>query len=166
MLSAARRIAAEKDMEIVVGVAPTLEEQYFRILYNLKGVRLIIGLTYEVMANADFAFVTSGTATLETACFGIPMFVVYKTSWLTYCIGRLLVRVKDIGLVNIVAGKTIAPEFIQHRANAKNLEKSALKLLSDEKRLTEMKTELSKVKGMLGDTGASQKVARRILEIK
>jgi lipid-A-disaccharide synthase len=166
MLSAARRIAAEKEMEIVVGVAPTLEERYFRTLYNLEGVRLITGLTYEVMANADFAFVTSGTATLETACFRTPMFVVYKTSWLTYCIGRLLVRVKNIGLVNIVVGKTIAPEFIQHRANAKNLEKSALKLLSDEKKMKEMKTELSKVKGMLGSAGASQKVAERILQMK
>ena len=63
MLNAARRIAAEKKREIVVGVAPTLEEQYFRTLFNLEGVRLITGLTYEVMANADFAFVTSGTAT-------------------------------------------------------------------------------------------------------
>jgi lipid-A-disaccharide synthase len=165
MLSAARRIAAEMEMEIVVGIAPTLEEQYFQTLYNLKGVRLITGLTYEVMANADFALVTSGTATLETACFGTPMFVVYKTSWLTYCIGRLLVRVKNIGLVNIVAGKTIAPEFIQHRANAKNIAKSALKLLSDEQQLKEMKTELSKVKGMLGSVGASQKVAERILQM-
>jgi lipid-A-disaccharide synthase len=117
------------------------------------------------MANADFAFVTSGTATLETACFGTPMFVVYKTSWLTYCIGRLLVRLKNIGLVNIVAGKTIAPEFIQHRANTKTLVKEALKLLSDEKQLKEMKTELSKVKGMLGNAGASQKVAERILQM-
>jgi lipid-A-disaccharide synthase len=166
MLSAARRIAAEKDMEIVVGVAPTIEEQYFRTLYNLKDVHLITGLTYDVMTNADFAFVTSGTATLETACFGTPMFVVYKTSWLTYCIGRLLVRVKNIGLVNIVAGRTIVPEFIQHRANAKELAKSALRLLNDEKQLKDMKIELSKVKGMLGSTGASKKVAERILEMK
>jgi lipid-A-disaccharide synthase len=93
------------------------------------------------------------------------MFVVYKTSWLTYCIGRLLVRVKNIGLVNIVAGKTIVPEFIQHRANANNLAKSALKLLSDKKKLTEIKTELSKVKGMLGSVGASQRVAERILQM-
>jgi lipid-A-disaccharide synthase len=165
MLNAARRIATEKDLEIILGIAPTLEEEYFRTLYDTNGVRLIKGLTYEVMANADFAFVTSGTATLETACFGTPMFVVYKTSWLTYCIGRLLVRVKNIGLVNIVAGKTIAPEFIQVRANAKILAKSALKLLGDEKLLNDMKAELSKVRGMLGSIGASKKVAERILQM-
>jgi len=166
MLNAARKVAAEKDIEIVIGAAPTIEEQYFRTLYNLNDTHLIAGLTYDVMANADFAFVASGTATLETACFGTPMFVVYKTSFLTYCIGRLLVRVKNIGLVNIVAGKTIAPEFIQYRANAKELASSALRLLGDEKRLIDMKTELSKVKGMLGSIGASRKVAERILEIK
>jgi lipid-A-disaccharide synthase len=165
MLSAAQKIAAKKGIEIVVGIAPTLEEQYFRTLYHIEGVRLISGLTYDVIANADFAFVTSGTATLETACFGTPMFVVYKTSWLTYCIGRLLVHVKNIGLVNIVAGKTIAPEFIQYRANAKTLAKEALKLLNNEKQLKEMKTELSKVKGMLGSMGASKRVAERILQM-
>jgi lipid-A-disaccharide synthase len=165
MLNAAQRIAAKKEIEIVVGIAPTLEEQYFRTLYRMKNVRLISGLTYDVIANADFAFVTSGTATLETACFSTPMFVVYKTSWLTYCIGRLLVHVKNIGLVNIVAGKTIVPEFIQYRANAKTLAKEALKLLNNEKQLTEMKTELSKVKGMLGSFGASKRVAERILQM-
>jgi lipid-A-disaccharide synthase len=165
MLSAARIIAAQKNAEIVVGIAPTLEEEYLQTLYNMKGVHLIKGLTYEVMANADFAFVTSGTATLETACFGTPMFVVYKTSWLTYLIGRLLVNVKNIGLVNIVAGKKIVPEFIQHQANANKMARAATKLLDNEKQLSEMKAELSKVKGMLGDAGASRRVAERIMKM-
>jgi lipid-A-disaccharide synthase len=132
----------------------------------LKGVHFIKGLTYEVMANADFAFVTSGTATLETACFGTPMFVVYKTSWLTYLIGRALVRIKNIGLVNIAAGKTIVPEFIQHKATAKRMAKSAMKLLNDKSRLADMKAELSKVKIILGTVGASQRVAERVLQMK
>ena len=118
------------------------------------------------MANADFAFVTSGTATLETACFGTPMFVVYKTSWLTYLIGRALVHVKYIGLVNIVAGKLVAPEFIQHKATAKRMAKSAMKLLNDKKRLADMKAEFSKVKIILGTVGASQRVAERVLQMK
>ena len=84
MLSAARMISGQTGAQIVVGVAPTLDEEYFRTLYNLHGVLFIKGLTYGVMASADFAIVTSGTATLETACFGTPMVVVYKTSWLTF----------------------------------------------------------------------------------
>ena len=166
MLSAARMISAQNNAQIVVGVAPTMEEKYFRTIYNSKDVHFIKGMTYELMANADFAFVTSGTATLETACFGTPMFVVYKTSWLTYLIGRILVDVKNIGLVNIVAGKMIVPEFIQFKANATRMAKSAIALLNDEKRLVEMKAELSHVKAMLGTVGASQRVAERVLQMK
>ncbi len=166
LLEAARRIAAVRNVEIVVGVAPTLDEQYFRTLYNVQGVHLIKGLIYDVMTHADFAFVTSGTATLETACFGTPMFVVYKTSWPTYVIGRALVRIGSIGLVNIVAGSRIVPEFIQHRATARTLAREALKLLDDEKQLADMKARLLRVKDLLGSTGASKRVAERILEME
>jgi lipid-A-disaccharide synthase len=166
MFSAARMISKQNNAQIIIGLAPTLEEEYFRTLYNLRNVHVIKGLTYEVMANADFAYVTSGTATLETACFGTPLFVVYKTSWLTYVIGRVLVHVKNIGLVNIVAGKMVAPEFIQHKANAKNMAKSAMSLLNDDRQLAEMKAELSKVKVMLGTVGASHRVAERVLQMK
>ena len=165
MLSAARSIAADGGTEIVVALAPTIGEQYFRTMYpNLGNVRLLQGLTYDVMANADFAFVTSGTATLETACFGTPMFVLYKTSWPTYLIGKLLVQVKNIGLVNIVAGKTIAPEFIQNRVKAKLLAREAQKILRDERRLNEMRSELRRVRTLLGSTGAAKKVAGAILQ--
>ena len=165
MLSAARRIAEELEVEVAVGVAPTLQEEYFRNMFSVDGIQLIKGATYDLMQHADLAIVTSGTATLETACFGTPMMVVYKTSWLTYLIGRLLVRVKNIGLVNIVAGKQIVPEFIQHRASADNLTREAVRLLRDGQALTDMKRELSKLKSLLGERGASKRVAERILQI-
>jgi len=165
MLRAARRIAAEQKMEIVVAVAPTLEESFFRTLFNLDEVRLVKGATYDVMNQSHFAFVTSGTATLETACFGTPMFVLYKTSWLTYGIGRLLVSVRNIGLVNIVAGKTIVPEFIQNRVAVAVLTREALKLLKDENRLSTMRSELSQLRKNLGSAGASKRVAQHILRM-
>lgn len=165
MLRAARSIAAETGMEVVVAVAPTLSEELFRTLYNVEGVTLVKNVSYEVMGNADFALVTSGTATLETGLFGTPMVVVYRTSWLTYLIGRLLVSVKNIGLVNIVAGKQIVPEFIQHRARAATLAREVLKILRDEPLLSAMKKELLTVRGKLGEIGASSRVAQRILEI-
>ena len=166
MLSAARLISSQVNAEIVVAVAPTLEEEYFKTLYNVSGIHLVKGLTYEIMANADFALVTSGTATLETACFGTPMLVVYKTSWLTYILGRALVHVKNIGLVNIVAGKEIVPEFIQHRATAKPMAATAMRLLTDVEQRSLMKAELSTMKSRLGDAGASQRVAERVLQMK
>lgn len=165
MLRAAKGVAAAVDAEIAVGVAPTLEEKYFKAFFKVEGVHLVKGATYELMQHAQFAFVTSGTATLETACFATPMFVVYKTSWLTYLIGRAMIRVKNIGLVNIVAGKSIVPEFIQHQATARNLMRSALELLRDSERLSKMKSDLSEIKGMLGGHGASRTVAERIVQM-
>jgi lipid-A-disaccharide synthase len=165
MLKAAKGVARAMNMEIAVGVAPTLEEKYFKTFFSVEGVHLVKGATYELMQNSHFAFVTSGTATLEAACFETPMFVVYRTSWLTYLVGRAMVRVKNIGLVNIVAEKRIVPEFIQHQATARNLMRSAMELLRDPDRMSEMKLELSKIKGMLGVHGASRTVAERIVQM-
>jgi lipid-A-disaccharide synthase len=165
MLKAARLIAREEDVQIAVAVAPTLQRKYFETFYSLDGIHLVEGASYEVMDHADFALVTSGTATLETSLFGTPMLVVYRTSWLTYLIGRLLIRVKNIGLVNIVAGKQIVPEFVQHKATASNLTAEALRILRDKDGLSAMKEELSKVRGKLGEVGASQRVAERILQV-
>jgi lipid-A-disaccharide synthase len=165
MLDASRLIAAKAECEIVVGVAPTLDEQYLKMLYRLGSVLLIKGLTYDVMANADIAVVTSGTATLETACFGTPMVVVYKTSWPTYWIGRMLVRVKNIGLVNIVAGERIVPEFIQRSASARLLAREVLAMLGNAAALADMRSKLSGVRGKLGKPGASERAARAILNV-
>lgn len=165
MLQAARKVASALDMEIAVAVAPTLDAKYFSTLYNVEGVHLVQGATYDVMAHAAFAMVTSGTATLETACFGTPMMVVYRTSWLTYIIGRLLVRVKSIGLVNIVAGKSIVPEFIQHRATVSTLANAAIGILQNEERLRAMREDLRAIREKLGSEGASQRVANHILQM-
>jgi lipid-A-disaccharide synthase len=165
ILSAGKTLAVEFDMQLAVGVAPTLEERYFRALYATEGVPLVKGATYELMDHAAFAIVTSGTATLETALFGTPMFVVYRTSWMTYLIGRSLVQLKNIGLVNIVAGRTIVPEFIQHRASAGTLLRHGRKLLNDRQRLEVMRADLERVRALLGTPGAAARVADRILAV-
>jgi lipid-A-disaccharide synthase len=165
MLKGARMIARELDMQVAVAVAPTLDEKHFQPFYDLEGIHLIKDATYELMDHSDFALVTSGTATLETALFTTPMVVVYKTSWLTYLIGRALIQIKNIGLVNIVAGKRIVPELIQYRATGTNLAKEALKILRNDSAVTAMKQELSKVRDKLGEIGASQRVAERIFQL-
>ncbi len=164
MLGVARRLQQEFDLEVAISVAPTLDQNFFESMFDVSGFHLIKHATYELMENAHFALVTSGTATLETACFRTPMFVVYKTSWFTYLLGRLLVSVKNIGLVNIVAGKQIVPEFIQHRANIETMTRAARALLNDQSQLAAMREELSTIKSKLGTTGASQRVAERILK--
>jgi lipid-A-disaccharide synthase len=164
MLQAAEVLRTKFNAEIVVGAASVLEGDYIKsFLEENTDVRMIQNATYDLMKNSDVAVVTSGTATLETACFQTPMVIVYKTSWLTYLIGRLLVRIKHIGLVNILAGKTIVPELIQHKANADRIAKEAGKYLADKAYCENTRQELSVIYKMLGQPGAARRVAEIIL---
>jgi lipid-A-disaccharide synthase len=160
---------AGKEKEIVVAVAPNLSiDLYKNNLPPLNAnvdVKFIQHSTHEVMKYAEFAFVTSGTATLETACVGTPMIVVYKTSAITYWIARLVVKIKNIALVNIVAGKTIVPEMIQSDATVGKLVSEAQSILNSPERYAEMKNELNIVRQKLGGVGASINVAEAILAV-
>jgi lipid-A-disaccharide synthase len=109
--------------------------------------------------------VTSGTATLETAYYGTPMIVVYKTSIMTYLIVRLLIRIRKIGLVNIVAGEQVVPELLQGRATAPLLAREAASLLGDPARLKEISRRLGTVKERLGTPGASGRAAAAVLAV-
>jgi lipid-A-disaccharide synthase len=97
---------------------------------------------------------------LEAAIAGTPMIIVYKVSNLSYWLARLLVRVEYIGLANLVAGKMVVPELIQHQASAEKIAHQALHLLGDEKRLAEMRRELSRIAQSLGAPGASERAAQ------
>jgi lipid-A-disaccharide synthase len=88
------------------------------------------------------------------------MIIVYKVSNFSYWLAKRLVRVEHIGLVNLVAGKTVAPELIQHEASAEKIAQRALQLLTDENRLAEMRRALSRVTRRLGAPGASKRAAR------
>ena len=164
MARAAGVLQAEEDLEVVVAVAPNLHKELFRMyLPENNRLHFVENATHEVMKYADLAVVTSGTATLETACFETPMIIVYRTSWLTYLIARSLVRIKNIGLVNIVAGKTIVPELIQHNVTVQRIVELASGLINNEAQQTAMEKSLSAVKGLLGTKIASANVADVIL---
>lgn len=154
------------EKEVVVAVAPNLSmELYKNNLPPNVNVKFIQHSTHEVMKYAEFAFVTSGTATLETACVGTPMIVVYRTSVITYWIARLVVKIKNIALVNIVAGKTIVPEMIQGDATVEKLVSEARTILNSPEHYAEIKNELNIVRQKLGGVGASVNVAEAILAI-
>jgi lipid-A-disaccharide synthase len=164
MLGAARLLAAKLGVQPVVGVSSVLDYEYVKgFIREGSPVRLLQNATYDIMGNADLAIVTSGTATLETGCFGTPMVVVYRTSWPTYLIGRMLIRVKSIGLVNIVAGRRIAPELIQGAATPHRIAAEAEKLLCDPAAMKAMAAELAVIRGRLGSPGASRRVAEALL---
>jgi lipid-A-disaccharide synthase len=150
------------EVQFVLPLADTLEEKIITKIisgFNVK-VKIISGNTYDVISCADLALVASGTATLETALLGIPMVIVYKISLLSYLIGRLIVDVKNIGLVNIIAGKTIVPELIQGDACGKRIAVEALAILTNEEKKQEMIKELMAIRARLGEPGAAIRAAQ------
>jgi lipid-A-disaccharide synthase len=124
-----------------------------------------IGGLPAALAGADAAISKTGTVALECAYFGVPTVTLYKTSWLTYEIGRHLVTVKSLTMPNLLAGEEIMPEFIQHSAIGWNIGHATLKLLQDEKRRTHIKKRLAQVVSTLGEPGASRRAAVAILEL-
>jgi len=127
-------------------------------------LKIIEGKTYDCLNAASFALVASGTATLETAIMQKPFFVIYKMNPLNYLLYRPQVKVPFIGMVNIVANKLIAPEFIQWQACPKKIADRALVLLKNPQNLSRMASELGEVKSLLGQNGASERAARVVLE--
>ncbi len=169
MLAAAAQLAHEGAYEYIVPVAGALDgEIYERLLEGLgadlkRHVHLIEKDTYEAVRHARAAVVCSGTATLEVALLGTPEVVVYRTSWLTYNLGKLLVRIPDIALVNVVAGHRGVPELLQYEVTPDAIVTELRPLLNDEEHRARVKRFLSDVRSTLGEPGASARAARAVL---
>jgi len=116
-----------------------------------------------LMQRAFAGVVASGSATLEAAYFRWPFVLVYKVSWLTYLVGRLLVRVKYLGMPNVLANKEVLPEFIQHRARPDALSKAVLRLMNDSSARERMISEFDLIIGQLGEGGANEQAAKAII---
>ncbi|MEE8317742.1 MAG: lipid-A-disaccharide synthase [Candidatus Omnitrophota bacterium] len=117
---------------------------------------------YEIMEISNLVIVSSGSATLETAIMKKPMIVIYKTSLITWFLARNMIKIPNIGLVNVVAGKRIVPELIQFNLNAARLARESLDILNNKNRQEAMKEDLKKVGGKLGERGATERAAHLI----
>ncbi len=120
---------------------------------------------YSLLSTADVSIVTSGTATLEAALCGRPFCVVYRTGWITFQIARRVIKLKNVGLVNIVAGKTIVPEFLQNDMTPQNIADFCSRVLNDQSKELEITAALKEVRHRLGDKGASDRAAQLICEL-
>ncbi len=132
----------------ILGAAPDIEMQ--------------IGGLANALAQATVAMASTGTVTMECACFGVPTVTLYKTSWLTYEIGRRIVRVTSLTMPNLLAGEAVFPEFIQDEATGENLARAALELLEQPARRESMRGQLRKVIETLGPPGAAQRAAEAV----
>jgi lipid-A-disaccharide synthase len=141
------------------------EKKIIKILRNAKlAIKIVKDKTYDCLNISEFVLTASGTATLETALMKKPMIVIYKTSFLTYLILKPLIKIPNISLVNVVAGKRIVPEFIQYRARAKPIANKAIEILSITELRLKIKRELSILRDKLGEDGASRRAAKIISE--
>lgn len=144
-------------------ISDTLLEEYTR-RSPLK-IAVIKNQPYDVIQCCDAVMTTSGTATLEIALLTIPMVIAYKLSTLTYWLGRWLVNTPFIGLPNIVSGKSIIKELIQHEATPENLSAEVLRILTDKAYAEQMRENLNQVKHQLGQGGGSKNMAQLALEM-
>ena len=167
MLEAARLLQGQgRSLKVILAVAETVDPDEIKRLCEGSGldVRLVARDPNGVMAAADVLFIASGTATLQAAIIGTPMVIVYKLPWLTYLLARLLVRVHSIGLANLVAGRPFIPELIQHQATPARLAEEARRILDDASYRERMRTEMTRVKSLLGPPGASERAAAMVLQ--
>ncbi len=166
MLKTAQLISRKIDAQFVIAKPKQTDWGiYDRITdkFNIE-VKFVEGNTYDALNIADFALVCSGTATLETAIMQKPFLIIYKMGLLNYLLYRPQVKIPYIGIVNIVAGRKIIPEYIQFQAQPAKIAKKALDILNNHVELRMMQNELAKVKSLLGQPGAAGRAARIIVD--
>jgi lipid-A-disaccharide synthase len=163
---AAQRIRAEiPSAQFVVARAPHLDDELFAAAAGLPATAIVEGETDAALASADVALTASGTATVQTALHDTPMVIVYRVSPLTYQLGRRLVSVDAIGMVNLIAGEKIVPELIQDAFTPEAVAREAISMLTDRARADRIRAGLARVREKLGGPGASRRAAEAIVKI-
>ena len=166
MLSASSLIKKEiADIQFIIAKSTQVDwDIYKNLICKFKtNCEVIEGLTYDCLESSDFALVTSGTATLETAIIQKPFLIIYRMNFLNYLLYRPLVKLSFIGIVNIISGRKIIPEFIQFNARPEKISQEAIRILKNPSEIEHIKSELAKVKASLGEKGASSRAAQTVL---
>ena len=153
MVSCAGSIDADVVMDIVDQYASTLD------------VEIVYGSITQVFKQSRMLVAASGTVTLEAALYGIPMVIVYKVSPLSYWLGKRLIKVKHIGIVNLIAQKELLPELIQDHASPQTIAETVTAMIGDPEKLKQIEKELFCIRDLLGGSGASDRVARIALNL-
>ncbi len=164
MLDAARILFEKiKSTRFIISLAPDVEEKHVEeIVKKYKGAadfEISAGNVRKIFEQSKIVVAASGTVTLESAISGTPMVIIYKVSPVSYWLGKAMIRVKNIGLVNLIAGKEIVPELIQKEASSNRIADTVFKMLNDPTALKRISHELLAIRDKLGGPGASERVA-------
>lgn len=144
----------------VIAGAPTFDINDYQLFVADRKISVVFDQTYNLLQHAYAAVVTSGTATLETALFGVPQVVVYKGSPLSVAIGRLVIKIKFISLVNLIMNRLVVKELIQEDCNAKTIRTELDSLLNDNGYRQQMLNDYQELSKLMGSAGASEKAAK------
>ena len=158
-----RMVPLFPDHQFVIAGISSHEKDFYSKLMGNTDAKILFGKTYDLLERSHAALVTSGTATLETALFGVPEVVCYKGGSISFQIAKMLVNVDYISLVNLIMEKEVVRELIQNEFSENNLRKETNKLLNDRSYRDNMISELEELKEKLGGAGASEKAARLML---
>jgi lipid-A-disaccharide synthase len=162
MLEATQHLATQ--YQLVIAGAPNQPVAFYATFLKQYNVKLVHARTYDLLRLAHAALVTSGTATLETALFGVPQAVCYKGAYISYYIARLLVRhIRYISLVNLIMDKPVVKEYIQHEMNAANLRREIDLLVAEGPYRQNILNDYANLRHQLGDGGASERTAQLML---
>jgi lipid-A-disaccharide synthase len=169
MLGAARLLQERGNMAFLLGKSPHIDWSLYERHINEAGLKPIVCPAYQVMHFSDLVLVTSGTATLESLCFGVPMVVLYRTGYLNYMIGKRLVKLRNIALANIVsvglhAETQVVPELLQEQVNALEISLEARKILEEPQVESAMRQKLLEARSRLSADSPSRHVASVLLE--
>ena len=152
------------EYDFVIAKAPSIEDDfYLPFLKNHNNVKTTSNQTYSLLMSATAALVTSGTATLETALFGVPEIVCYKASNISYQIAKRLIKLKFISLVNLIMDKEVVKELIQHDLTPQNITAELKKILTDSATQERMKHDYAVLTGLLSEGGNASKNAAEII---
>ena len=151
-----------KNYQFIVAGAPSQPESFYKQTIKNNKVHFINNDTYNLLNNANAALVTSGTATLETALFKVPQVVCYKGSWISYEIGKRIINLKFISLVNLIMDKEVVKELIQNKFNSNSVTNALKAILDPDKRVKILKN-YDVLEKSLGGVGASENAAKLIV---
>lgn len=166
MVAVARGLQEEwPDAKFITPCVSEQRAEEIRAIAKGFPLEVIPDSMYDVLSAARFALVASGTATVETTLFGVPFIILYRVKPATYWLARALVKIEHIGMVNILAGRRIVPEFVQHDATPAKVLPVARELVADSPARETMLADLNAVRGLLGGAGASARAASEILAV-
>ena len=151
------------EYNVIVACAPNLDLAYYE-KFKSQEVLFVKNQTYNLLQNAELAIVTSGTATLEAALFKVPQVVCYKSSFISFWIAKKLIKIKFISLVNLIANKEIVRELIQKDCTSSKIAGELIKIKKGEKKAIQMNKDYNDLIELLGNEGASSRVAEDMLK--